>query len=168
MNKRIFGALALLLMWPALSFGQVLMNTTTNSVALTDTTTQFTVASTANMTAPSSSGTATYLFVPSTGELMSVVSIPVANTVIVDRGVTPTRAMRTAVTQTLIIVTPASSSALIRYSPKGACVRGTGLAAILPQINIEDDILWVCRSSAWVGTSQPTVTSGSTQGFLGP
>ena len=165
--SRFIVALVALLVWPALSFGQTILNTTTVTAAQTaanaPTTLTFAVGSTANMNASTSYGPRTWLFIPTSGELMSVTSIPVAGTVTVARGVSPTRVMGIAAGATAIIVT--DPNALISYNPGGACARGSGLAAFSPVINVANGYVWVCRSNLWQATAYPLVTFNSLEPF---
>ena len=123
---------------------QTILNETTLTNALTDvTTTTFILGSTSNVTA----GT-TGLFIPLTGEYMTVTTIPVSGTVTVSRGASGTRPML-APAAARVVITQVGS--VINYDPGGACTRGTGIARFSPVINLANGVMWICRTSLWRG-----------------
>ena len=128
---------------------QTVLNTLTNSVAITDTTTQvFTVSSTANVLADYK------LFVPLTGEIMCVRSIPTSGTVNVRRACTGSSLPQPfAVTTTIVIIpsTQDGQAALSDVDMGGACTRGQGYARVSPVINQRNAWMWVCIGSVWRG-----------------
>ena len=150
-------ALGLVLGLPAVVSSQTVLNTTTNTNALNDSDLTFVVGSTTNITAGDS------LFVPRTGEVMAVLSIPRSGTVTVRRGAAgpSTRTKSLAASSTLIIVDTTETDALITFDPFGACTRGSGIALYSPVINTRTGIVWVCRSSLWQGSSQTLITYDS-------
>lgn len=141
---------------------QTILNTTTLSAAIDATQTTFVVGSTSNITVASTAN-ATGLFLPQTGEYMSVLAVPQSGTVQVRRGVAPTRPFAAPTSATVIIVT--SPRALVNYDPYGACTRGSGLAAFSPLLNLTSGTVWVCRSSLWQGTHTTLETYNSLAPF---
>lgn len=136
-----------LLAVPTTSRAQTVMNTITNSVAVTDTSTRvFTVSATTNVVANAE------LFVPLTGEIMCVQAVPVSGTVQVRRGCEGTFAQPFAVTTTLVIIPlNATTGAIGDKDMGGACTRGQGYAAYSPYINRTNAWMWVCIGSVWKG-----------------
>lgn len=146
---------------------QTILNTTTLAAAIDASQTTITVASTSNITVASTAN-ATGLFVPLTGEYMSVISVPVSGTVQVRRGVSPTRPYLAPTSSVVIIVT--SPAALVDYTPGGACTRGSGIARYSPLIDLKTGDVWVCRSITgnspqWQSANLRPFTAGSTPPF---
>lgn len=161
------GVLGLLLIGllavPTASRAQTVMNTLTNSVAITATNTQtFTVSSTTNVT------TNAEIFWPATGEIMCVTAIPSSGTVTVRRGCEGTGAFTglLAITSTgIIIPSGATTGSLGDLDMGGACTRGSGYAAYSPYINRRNAYMWVCINSLWQGATQRNITLNSLPPF---
>lgn len=167
---RIAALLVGVMLLPALSFGQTISNTVTNSAAIDSASTpnnapitQFAVSSTTNIQGQTAGGTLYWLFSPVSGEQMEVVAVPVAGTVRVVRGVSPTRPYPLAITSTLIILT--SPLQIVYYEPQGACTRGQGLAAYSPIVDPMTSGVGVCRASVWQWTYGTLRTFNSTAPF---
>lgn len=132
---------------------QTSLNSTTLSAAITATQTRFLVASTANITAGDG------LFIPTTGELMSVVSIPLSGTVIVRRSVSPTRPFPAA-TSALAVITKTGST--VDYDKTGPCT-GAAVPLYLQSINLLTGTVSVCLlSGTWQGRNAIPITQPTT------
>lgn len=142
---------------------QTALNTTTLSAAISATTTSFLVASTTNITANTNG-----LFLPATGEFMTVTAVPVSGRVNVIRGAGGVPAAPAAASATVVITTSQSS---VGRRLEGPCTRGTGDAAVLPRVFLSEGTLFVCLTAtgAWteydvrprVQGSAPVPISGS-------
>lgn len=147
---------------PTVSSAQTLLNTVTNSVAITDPgTTTFTVSATTNIVANAK------LFVPLSGEIMCVQSIPVSGTVTVRRGCDGGGSLTATipVTTTFIIITPTTDGAIGDKDMGGSCTRGLAQARYSPYINKINGNVWVCRSSLWQATNLRPLTYASLEPF---
>ena len=154
-NASLGLALAVLLGFPTITHAQTVLTTTTLTNAITATQTTFVVGSTANIVAGSS------LYNSRTNETYVVLSVPVSGSVTVRRGATG--AGRRAPASALLYIVPvASNAALGTQDPYGACTRGEqtagGDARVSPFINVNNGVVWVCRSNLWQGATRFLVT----------
>lgn len=158
-SMRILVALIAGLLLTGSAYAQTSLNSTTLSAAITATQTTFTVASTANITAISSASQGTGLFIPATGELMAVVSIPVSGTVTVRRGIDRTRPWPAANSATVVITQPGS---VIDYDPSGPCT-GAATPRFRQMINLVTGTVNVCLlAGTWQGRNQVPITQPTT------
>lgn len=113
-----------------------------------------TVASATGITA----GT-TGLFLPGTGEYMAVTNVS-GLVISVIRGSDGTRAWPAPTSSTVFITQSGSTT---KYTPYGACTRGTGLATFQPIINTRTADLAICSLvGAWRVTNQLQLVAPST------
>lgn len=171
MMKRFTKVLALLvLLFAALPLqAQTILSTTTLASRLGDPSSSqppgsnssqvVYLASVTNVT-PNTNG----LFIPSTGEYMSVASKDAnANTVVVTRGASGTRPMFAASGATVIITQSGSTG---NIDPTGACTRGSGQwARYSPFINIVTGDVNVCIGSTWYATNSHNIVYNSLAPF---
>lgn len=157
--RRFLATFVVLFLTVAPAAAQTLLTATTFAAAVTtDSQTVVSLSSATGVTANN-----VYLFVPLTGEVMTVVGGGVNGTLItVTRGQAGTRAYPVASGGDVFVMPPAAG--VIR-DPGGACTRGTGIARYSPVINVTNGNIWVCRSSLWNGTNKRLITYNSIAPF---